>query len=50
MRELMVSYIEQGVQGKKAGRRVRGPLVPASRGKLGRNFPVDANPHEFLLP
>jgi len=48
MRSLIVRAIEQAYHEPKKGKRVTGPLVKG-RGKLGPNFPVDENPHDFVF-
>jgi hypothetical protein len=48
IRALVIGAIEQAYRDRRNGEYVTGPPVAGS-GKLGRNFPKDENPHDFVF-
>ena len=48
VRSLIIKAIEQAYRDPKAGEYVTGPPVQG-KGKLGRAFPVDENPHDLVF-
>jgi hypothetical protein len=49
IRSLIVRAIEEMYTEPKKGKRVTGPMIPAT-GKRGPRYPVDENPHDLIFP
>jgi hypothetical protein len=49
IRSLIVRALEETYTEPKKGKRVTGPLIPAT-GKRGPLYPVDENPYDLIFP
>ena len=49
IRSLIVHAIEHTYAEPKKGKRVTGPMIPAT-GKRGPRYPVDENPYDLIFP